>query len=370
MVDPLDLVLIARHGFGYPPLGEWHLSRALAARGHRVLYVEPPPAARKLPLTATRRWREAPVRRLAPRLLATQPLALPRADQPGWARASDALIGRQVARIVRSVFPTPPVVVTFDPRRGSLPAVPRQALVHWRRDRFAAMTNLPGVERLAARDEALMRAADLVCGTVPALVEEAEALGANAALVPNGCDVAHFETPRARPTALPRGDAVLGFAGGAPWRLDRKLIAAVADQRPTWQLVFVGPTASDLPERANVHAVGPVRYDEIPSWLQHFDIGLVPYDMAIALNATSFPLKALEYLAAGTPAVATPMPALIDFAPHVRTASTPAEFIRAAEAALTEGPTAVECRALASANTWEQRADQFTAEIAQLELMP
>ena len=77
-------------------------------------------------------------------------------------------------------------------------------------------------------------------------------------------------------------------------------------------------------------------YEDLPSYLAHFDVSLIPF----ALNeATEFlsPTKTLEYLAAGKPVVSTPLPDVVGlYGEVVRVGATPAAFLRAVEAALAE----------------------------------
>jgi hypothetical protein len=73
------------------------------------------------------------------------------------------------------------------------------------------------------------------------------------------------------------------------------------------------------------------------------------------------PLKVLEYLAAGKPVVATPLPALCAYGPHVALASGPEEFAAAVELALAE-ESEVRRRSraeFAGRNSWESRLEEI-----------
>jgi glycosyltransferase involved in cell wall biosynthesis len=76
---------------------------------------------------------------------------------------------------------------------------------------------------------------------------------------------------------------------------------------------------------------------------------------------TMNPLKVLEYLAAGKPVVATPLPALCAYGPHVALASGPEEFAAAVELALAE-ESEVRRRSraeFAGRNSWESRLEEI-----------
>jgi teichuronic acid biosynthesis glycosyltransferase TuaH len=97
-------------------------------------------------------------------------------------------------------------------------------------------------------------------------------------------------------------------------------------------------------------------------------VGLVPYGLN-EFNRGSFPLKALEYLAAGRPVVATPLPALrwldtdliaLHEAPHAFAAAVLRAATVAREPALMDRR-----RALAARHSWTERAARM-AELLEL----
>ncbi|HEX8415091.1 MAG TPA: glycosyltransferase family 1 protein [Sphingomicrobium sp.] len=127
-------------------------------------------------------------------------------------------------------------------------------------------------------------------------------------------DAGHFG--RARIAQPAPGDQAgiprprLGFFGVIDERLDLPLIKALADARPDWQLVMIGPVVkidpAALPQRANIHWLGAKVYAELPGYLAGWDVGFMPF----ALNeSTRFisPTKTPEFLAAGLPLVSTPI---------------------------------------------------------------
>jgi UDP-galactopyranose mutase len=125
-------------------------------------------------------------------------------------------------------------------------------------------------------------------------------------------------------------------------RIDLHLLALVAELRPQWQLILIGPTAkidpSTLPRGKNLHYLGGKPYADLPSYLAGWDVGLMPFALNDATRYIS-PTKTPEYLAAGLPVVSTPIRDVIT--PYgkrglVRIASTATEFVDACEAALQE----------------------------------
>ena len=116
----------------------------------------------------------------------------------------------------------------------------------------------------------------------------------------------------------------------------------------------------NLRRRSNVRWVGSKPFSALPGYLRLIDVGLTPY-ADTAFNRASFPLKTLEYLAAGRAVVATPLPANDWLGTDLITvAADPAAF--AAEVAARLGtPRSAELverrRAFARRHSWARRAE-------------
>ena len=102
----------------------------------------------------------------------------------------------------------------------------------------------------------------------------------------------------------------IGFFGVIDERMDTKLIETLADLRPDWNFVIIGPIVkidpSVLPHRENIHYLGAKEYKELPEYLGGWDVAMIPF----ALNdSTRFisPTKTPEYLAGGVPVVSMPL---------------------------------------------------------------
>ncbi|MEH3086959.1 MAG: glycosyltransferase [Xylophilus ampelinus] len=189
---------------------------------------------------------------------------------------------------------------------------------------------------------------------------------------PSSVDRAHFgasdvaDHPDQAALAHPR----LGYYGVIDERLDLALLAALADARPDWQFVMVGPVVkidpARLPVRANIHWMGQRRYDELPSFLAGWDVSLMPF----ALNASTrfiSPTKTLEYLAAGKPVVSTRVRDVADqYAAVVSIADTPDTFVAACEDILRRDPAARQHATAAgmsvvSNTSWDRTAREMAA---------
>jgi UDP-galactopyranose mutase len=198
--------------------------------------------------------------------------------------------------------------------------------------------------KLLDLERQLLERADVVFTGGYSLYESKKQRHGNVHPFPSSVDVAHFAQARAglpdpadqASLSHPR----LGFYGVFDERIDLDLIAAVADARPDWQLVMVGPVVKisedELPRRANIHWLGGRSYNELPAYLGGWDVALMPFAINAATRFIS-PTKTPEYLAAGVPVVSTP---IRDVKRHyeriagVRIAGTAEQFIAGCEAQL------------------------------------
>ena len=195
--------------------------------------------------------------------------------------------------------------------------------------------------RLQDLEQELLDRADLIFTGGQTLYEAKRKGHDNVYLFPSSIDASHFEQARKKQTDpddqadIPRPR--LGFFGVIDERMDMDLLAELAQAKPDWHLVMLGPVVKidpeNLPALPNIHYLGMKSYDQLPQYLANWDITLLPF----ALNdSTRFisPTKIPEYLAGGKPVVSTPIQDVIQ--PYgsqklVSIAATAGEFVRAIE---------------------------------------
>jgi glycosyltransferase involved in cell wall biosynthesis len=165
---------------------------------------------------------------------------------------------------------------------------------------------------------------------------------------------------------------VAGFIGHINARIDLRLLEAIAERGMS--LLLVGPMGANsdkerwtaLLARPNVQWVGPKPFALLPGYMGAIDVGLVPYDDG-AFNRGSFPLKTLEYLAAGRAVVSTGLPATRWLnSQFISIADQPGAFADAVQAAgrqLKAPADMVGRRAFAAGHDWALRARAFVAAI-------
>ncbi|HYE75453.1 MAG TPA: glycosyltransferase family 1 protein, partial [Blastocatellia bacterium] len=206
-------------------------------------------------------------------------------------------------------------------------------------DELSAFKNAP--RELRQFEAELFERADVVFTGGYTLYKAKAALHSNVHPFPSSIDQAHFSKARKRANdpddqcniARPR----LGYCGVIDERMNPDLIAGIAEMRPDWQIVMIGPVVkidpADLPKRDNIHYLGGKHYQELPTYFSGWDVALLPFALNESTRYIS-PTKTPEYLAAGIPAISTSINDVIH--PYgqqglVRIADTPAEFVEAAE---------------------------------------
>lgn len=219
------------------------------------------------------------------------------------------------------------------------------------------------IQRLRDLDELALTEADEVVVCSSAL---AESRGASRRvwLVPNAVDVVHFQNPRPRPDDLPESPVAL-YAGTAhDARIDVDLVGELAEALPDVRIVFVGPNALSrasqqaLGRLPNLSFLGPRPYQELPAYLQHADVVIVPHLVTPFMESLD-PIKAYECLAVRTPTVATPLPGFREHS-DVLSVVPRAEFAARVENVLAGRLPAAEG---SEPPTWEERAGVFQAAL-------
>ncbi|OJV99732.1 MAG: hypothetical protein BGO39_12310 [Chloroflexi bacterium 54-19] len=293
--------------------------------------------------------------------------------KPGWIGHGNPLTQATYTQLLREYLYeegfSRPVLWLYTPLGlDFIEAIPHSFLVYDVLESLAAAAETtPG---LAEKEEKLLRQAGLVLARCTSLYEEKKLFNSRTHLLAGGVEaeyfapaanLAQFTQPREL-VGLKR--PIIGFYGVIDDRLDLPLLAYIAQARPDWSLVVVGPISrirqEDLPVAPNIFYPGMKGYDELPAYLAHFNVALIPYALNEATHYYS-PNKALEYVAAHKPVVSTPLQDVLAlYTPVVRVGRTPAEFVEQIEDALRESPEdrrAGEDRLLAL-YTWESLAEK------------
>ena len=294
----------------------------------------------------------------------------------GMRPVTERAVRHLLARAVRSIGGRADAVVNAWPELDAFGACHERLRVFWAQDELAAGAERMGLDarRVAQGEAAQAAAADLVVAANPLVAERWRDAGGDVDLIPYGADVEAFASPPGvAPVRLPDGirGPVVVVVGQLNERTDPAMLEAVADLDAS--LVLIGPVPpranagwlEELRRRENVVWMGAQPFDALPGLLAQADVGLVPY-ADTPFNQASFPLKTVEYLAAGLPVVATDLAAIrwLDApADHLRIERTPATFAAAVADAARAGsvsPGLVDARRdFARAHSYDGRARAF-----------
>jgi glycosyltransferase involved in cell wall biosynthesis len=383
-IDPCNwdglVVLCAANSYDSIKVADQHMAERLSGMTP-VLYVDPP-LSRLTPaknpelaqaITGPR------LRVLAPGLARLTPVVQPFPSRPGIASLTTALAARHIRRAVSMLGGQARALISAWPLYPVFGSSGEQVRVYWAQDDFVGGATLLGMNarQLDARERRVAMAADLIIAANPVVADIWRARGREPVIIPYGADVAAYRgvDQASFPSDVGLPGPVAGFVGQINDRTDLSLLEAVADRGVS--LLLVGPVNpafeperfSALRRRENVRWVGPKPFDALPGYFRLIDVGLVPYRDS-PFNRGSFPLKTLEYLAAGRAVVATDLPAIrwlnTDL---ISVATTPMAFANlvARLAGEPRTPALIARRqAFAADHSWTRRAADVTAAIAEV----
>ena len=352
-----------------------HLATALG-RIRPVVWVDPPVSI----VSRIRRRLSVPTTsEVAPGVTRLHPIAPPGVTRPAMRTVSRWWSHALVRRHLRRTGAAVDAVVASSPEPLLAPWRTSSAhRIYFATDDFVAGSELLGLSAhyLADARTRNVFAADTVLAVTADLADQLGSRASRTLLFPNGCDLdlyAGLDQVKPSP-AIRLEHPIAGVVGQLNERLDLELVEAVVDHGVS--LLLVGPRYEQDPafrerlgrliDRPNVQWVDRQPVEELPAYMRAVDVGLTPY-ADTSFNRASFPLKTLEYLAAGRPVVATALPAARGLDPAVvRLASTPSTFARAVIAVLAEAASpemAGLCRAEAARFSWSVRATELESII-------
>lgn len=302
------------------------LTRATAQ--FRVVYVEEPEVGDQDDIRL--RW-------VGEILIATPVVAEATADV-------EAVVAERVRQLVGLCRPRRLVLWYYSPMALPLgEPLAADCVVYDCMDELSLFRNPP--PHLRDRESRLLESCDLLFTGGESLQEAKSAQRRDARCFPSSIDAAHFHRARAADRLEPPDQAGIphlriGYFGVLDERLDLTLLRALAQARPDWQFVMLGPVVkidpADLPRPANIHWLGAKPYEALPDYLGGWDAGFMPFAL---IDSTRFisPTKTPEFLAAGLPVVSTPVRDVVrgyGAAGLVGIATGPGEMIAGLERAL------------------------------------
>jgi glycosyltransferase involved in cell wall biosynthesis len=378
--DPLrgrDIVCFSNDWSG-DPLSKTHLMRILA-RDNRILWVNSigyrkPNASKADAARAWQKLRDAltPVHEVERNIFVLNPLAIPAYTSPTVRAINQRVLQVQVKHAMRQLnfrralnwifLPTAAVVA------GTLG---EERVIYHCVDEFSAFTGVSS-DSLRRMEEQLVRRSDLVLVSSEPLLQTKAPFNPNTRLVRHGVDFEHFRKALLPETVVPPEIAnlprpVIGFWGLIADWVDVPMLRDIAAHFSKGSLVVMGKVTTDVSALAampNVHMLGRKSYADLPAYAKGFDVALNPFLInELTLNAN--PLKVREYLAAGLPVVATPIPEVEVLGQCLIGRDGPG-FIAAIESALADpGPSVARSEGI-RAESWQARIDEIREHLRRL----
>ncbi len=225
-------------------------------------------------------------------------------------------------------------------------------------DELSMFKNAPA--SLLENEDKLFKKADLVFTGGQSLYQYKKEKHYNIHPFPSSIDREHFSSGIGgvdpEDQAWIKGKRI-GFFGVIDERLDIQLLDKLAQGRPDWHFIIIGPVVkidpADLPKHENIHYLGPKNYEDLPQYLAHWDVAFLPFARNESTRFIS-PTKTPEYLSANIPVVSTAIADVVK--PYgemgiVNIANEPEVFIKAIEFAMVQKED----------GEWQEKVDKFLA---------
>jgi glycosyltransferase involved in cell wall biosynthesis len=200
-------------------------------------------------------------------------------------------------------------------------------------------------------------------------------------IVPQGFRLDEFTKRPKKKIIIPHDVPIIGYIGAINYRLDFRLLVAVAKHFPMLKFVFVGPTQEEevplgkirlryaernLFSLPNVIRISGVDKTMVPGIIAQFDIGMIPYESKQDFNRFCYPMKLFEYFYLGKPVISTPIEELKRFPKFLKIGRTAPEWEKEINTLLAvPWPNSNKSaqRRIATDNNWKNKIDSICSFI-------
>lgn len=215
-----------------------------------------------------------------------------------------------------------PIIWTFLPTGLSLDLINninKKITVYNCNDNFTVIS--PSALKVSLTEKKMIEQSDLVFVTSQELYNHCSRYNQRIHIFPSGVNIQNFiklqteEKPQIPENLKDLDYPIIGYIGGIHRWIDQSLIKALAEEHPDYSFVFVGPIQTDISSlkgKDNLHFLGHKPHDQLPYYINAFDVGIIPY-LLTEYTKNVYPAKLNEYLALGKPVVSTELPEITIF---------------------------------------------------------
>lgn len=138
--------------------------------------------------------------------------------------------------------------------------------------------------------------------------------------IPNAGDYEHFSNIKNTDTPYELEDInspIIGYYGAIADWFDAKILEKIAIDFPKYSIVLIGSVNNSKVTKLankykNIYLLGEKTYQELPRYLNKFDVCIIPFILNELILATH-PVKIFEYFAAGKPVISVKMPEILEY---------------------------------------------------------
>jgi len=267
-----------------------------------------------------------------------------------------------------------PIIWTFLPTGMTLDIInniDHKALVYYCIANFYEVVG--NYKKLKKTEDELVRRCDVVFAQGGVLAERFKKLNNNVHIFPFGVKIENFLNIKSGSDdilsdIINMKRPIIGYIGGVHRHIDFKLLRFIAESRPEWSIVLIGPVQTDIGEIShlkNIFLLGKKDFSALPSYINRFDACIIPY-VKSEYTATVYPTKLNEYHALGKPVIATPLPELLKYNKEndnlILIGETYREFTECITRSLAESGRELADKRISSAkkNSWNTRIEQMS----------
>lgn len=329
MIKNTDIICISSIDWDFVWQGHQEIMSTFSKNGNRVLFIENTgvrtPNLKDF-MRLRRRFRNwlrgtKGFHEEMPNLYVYSPVILPLPYSRAARMLNKFLLIRALKRWMKSMDFHDPIVWTFLPTGTALDIIDNtdpKLLVYYCIADFYELSDNP--QKTKEAEDELIKKCDLVFTQGKSLHEKCSRLNKNVHIFPFGVRTGAFDQLPGQGFPTPpemRGikKPIIGYVGGIHRHIDFELIGSLAKKHPEWSIVLVGPLQIDdsaINGHTNIHLLGKKDFQTIPSYIQEFDVCIIPYIYSKYTN-TVYPTKLNEYHAMGKAVVSTELPEVVAY---------------------------------------------------------